>query len=65
MSCRDVDRLGALADEFRELEARLADPGTASDLDLLRTVSRQYRELEPIVAAQTRSARARRPGHRA
>ena len=47
-----VNRLGALADEFRELEARLADPGTASDLDLLRTVSRRYRELEPIVAAQ-------------
>jgi peptide chain release factor 1 len=47
-----VNRLGALADEFRELEARLADPGTISDLDLLRTVSRRYRELEPIVAAQ-------------
>jgi len=47
-----VNRLGALADEFRELEARLADPDTASDPDLLRTVSRRYRELEPIVAAQ-------------
>jgi peptide chain release factor 1 len=47
-----VNRLGALADEFRELEARLADPDTTSDLDLLRTVSRRYRELEPIVAAQ-------------
>jgi len=47
-----VNRLGALADEFRELEARLADPGTASDPDLLRTVSRRYRELEPIVTAQ-------------
>jgi peptide chain release factor 1 len=46
------NRLGALADEFRELEARLADPRTTSDLDLLRTVSRRYRELEPIVAAQ-------------
>jgi peptide chain release factor 1 len=46
-----ANRLSALADEFRELEARLADPGTVSDLDLLRTVSRRYRELEPIVAA--------------
>ncbi len=44
-------RLAALADEFRELEARLADPGTASDLDQLRIVSQRYRELEPIVAA--------------
>ncbi len=48
----NVNRLGALADEFRELEARLADPDTTSDLDLLRTVSRRYRELEPIVAVQ-------------
>ena len=47
-----VNRLGVLADEFKELEARLADPGTTSDPDLLRTVSRRYRELEPIVAAQ-------------
>ena len=46
-----VNRLGALADEFRELEARLADPSTTSDPHLLRTVSRRYRELEPIVAA--------------
>ena len=31
-----VNRLGALADEFKELEARLADPGTTSDPELLR-----------------------------
>src|SRR3954454_13448963 len=48
----NVNRLGALGDELRELEARLADPDTTSDLDLLRTVSRRYRALEPIVAAQ-------------
>jgi peptide chain release factor 1 len=44
-------RLAALADEFRELEARLADPETTGDPDRLRTVSRRYRELEPIVSA--------------
>ena len=44
-------RLVALADEFRELEARLADPATTSDPDRLRTVSQRYRELEPLVAA--------------
>jgi peptide chain release factor 1 len=45
------NRLVALADEFRELEARLADPEVTRDPDQLRTVSRRYRELEPIVEA--------------
>lgn len=44
-------RLAAVADEFRELEARLADPATTGDPDQLRTVSQRYRELEPLVAA--------------
>jgi peptide chain release factor 1 len=43
-------RLAAVADEFRELEARLADPATTSDSDQLRKVSQRYRELEPLVA---------------
>ncbi len=42
-------RLSALSDEFRELEARLADPATTGDPDQLRIVSQRYRELEPIV----------------
>ena len=42
-------RLTALSEEFRELEARLADPVTTADPDQLRTVSQRYRELEPIV----------------
>lgn len=42
-------RLAAVSDEFRELEARLADPVTAADPDRLRTVTQRYRELEPIV----------------
>ncbi len=46
-----AQRLRVVADEFRELEARLADPQTASDPGRLRTVSQRYRELEPIVAA--------------
>ncbi|MFP5487054.1 MAG: peptide chain release factor 1 [Acidimicrobiia bacterium] len=44
-------RLAAVSDEFRELEARLADPATTSDPAQLRRVSQRYRELEPIVAA--------------
>jgi peptide chain release factor 1 len=47
----NAQRLVGLVDEFRELEARLADPVTTSDPDQLRTVSRRYRELEPIVGA--------------
>ena len=45
------NRLAAVADEFRELEARLADPATTVDPDQLRVVSQRYRELEPLVAA--------------
>ena len=46
-----IDRLASLADEHRELEARLADPSTAADPSELRRVTRRYRELEPVVAA--------------
>jgi peptide chain release factor 1 len=53
-----VTRLTGVAEEFAELEARLADPAVTSDPDQLRTVSRRYRELEPIVAA-FRAHRAR------
>jgi peptide chain release factor 1 len=42
-------RLAAVSDEFRELEARLADPSTMADPDQLRTVSQRYHDLEPIV----------------
>ncbi len=43
------DRLTSASEEFRELEARLADPETIADPDQLRTVSQRYRELEPTV----------------
>ncbi len=55
-----ANRLAVLADEFRELEARLADPVITSDPDQLRTVSRRYRELGPIV--ETHRALSARPG---
>jgi peptide chain release factor 1 len=47
-------RLAAIADEFRELEARLADPETSADPDRLRAASQRYRELEPLVSAHRR-----------
>jgi peptide chain release factor 1 len=48
-----VSRLSALSDEFREVEARLADPVTTGDPDQLRSVSQRYRELEPVVGCHT------------
>jgi peptide chain release factor 1 len=51
---RVLANLALAADEFRELEARLADPATLSDPTILRQVSQRYRELEPVVAAHTR-----------
>jgi peptide chain release factor 1 len=45
------DRLTSASEEFRELEARLADPATIADPDQLRTVSQRYRELESTVKA--------------
>lgn len=42
-------RLISASEEFRELEARLADPITLADPDQLRTVSQRYRELEPTI----------------
>jgi len=51
---RVLANLALAADEFRELEARLADPVTLADADALRTVSQRYRELEPVVAARAR-----------
>ncbi len=47
-------RLATVAEEFRELEARLADPETTSDPDRLRVVSQRYRELGPLVEAHRR-----------
>jgi peptide chain release factor 1 len=44
-------RLDALVAEFRELEARLADPVTLADPDVLRVVSQRHRELEPTAQA--------------
>jgi len=48
-----ADRLTSAGEEFRELEARLADPATHADPSVLRAVSQRYRELEPLVAAWT------------
>src|SRR5688572_24563269 len=51
VDARVLANLALAADEFRELEARLADPTTLADPNVLRQVSQRYRELEPVVAA--------------
>jgi peptide chain release factor 1 len=51
-----LDRLAALEDEFRSVEARLSDPSVFDDNAAYVQLTRRHRELEPIVAA----VRARR-----
>jgi len=46
-----TSRLAAAADEFRELEARLADTEVTADPVKLRVASQRYHDLEPIVRA--------------
>jgi len=45
-----LDRLAGLEQEFRAVEARLADPATLVDPALLRDASRRHKELAAIVA---------------
>jgi peptide chain release factor 1 len=42
-------RLDAVEQEFRDLEARLADPAVTADPAQLRVASTRYRELQPVV----------------
>ena len=43
------DRLASLEDEFVSLEASLSDPAIVSDQRELRTVSKRYKDLAPVV----------------
>ncbi len=52
-------RLAAAELEFRDLEARLADPELARDPAQLRIVATRYRELGPLVDALVRQRRRR------
>jgi peptide chain release factor 1 len=52
-------RLAAAELEFRDLEARLADPQLATDPAQLRIVATRYRELGPLVDALVRQRRRR------
>jgi peptide chain release factor 1 len=45
-----IDRLAGLEAEFAGLEGQLSDPAVLGDQTRLRTVSRRYKELTPVVA---------------
>ena len=57
-----LDRLRLVVEEFEDLESQLADPEVLADADQLRTASKRYAELGPVVEAfhrhQTRLADA-------
>src|SRR5689334_23575726 len=55
-----TDRLGALLDEYAELEKTLADPAIHADQAAARKVGRRFAELTPIhkTAAELDQARA-------
>jgi peptide chain release factor 1 len=54
-----ADRLAAAEQEFRDLEARLADAELATDPAQLRIVATRYRELGPLVDLLVRQRRRR------
>jgi peptide chain release factor 1 len=49
-----IERLAGLDDEYRTIEARLAEPDVATDLRLLRDLNRRYKELGGVVEAYRR-----------
>ena len=53
------ERLDAIEEEFAAVEARLMEPATSADPNLLRDLSRRHKELSEIVGTyrQLRSAR--------
>ncbi len=46
-----LDKLAALHDRFRNLEEQLADPSVISDMDRFQKTNKEYKQLQPIVAA--------------
>ena len=49
-----IERLAGLDEEYRAIEARLADPDVIADLPLLRDLNRRYKELGSVVDAYRR-----------
>ena len=49
-----MERLAQIVDEFESIEHQLADPEVLADPPQLRTASKRYAELGPVVAAYRR-----------
>ena len=52
-----IERLAGLDEEYRAIEARLADPEVVGDLQQLRDLNRRYKELSGVVDAYRRYRR--------
>src|SRR5437870_299773 len=55
-----LDKLSQVHDRFRAMERELEDPAITSDMDKLRTLSKERRALEPVEAAYQTYSRLRR-----
>ena len=55
-----LDRLKAIEQRYQEIEARLADPATYSDLALTAKLNKEQRELEPLMETYRAFTQAQR-----
>ena len=46
-----LEKLKGIAEHYEDIQAQLSDPSVYADSDLLRRLSREQKELEPIVEA--------------
>ncbi len=46
-----LDKLQSIRDKYVHLEELLADPGTVNDMDRWKKVNKEYKNLQPIIAA--------------
>jgi peptide chain release factor 1 len=60
-----LERLSEVNDEYDNLERQLSDPDVLSDPALLRTLSKRYNDLGPVVAAYRRHVARRGDGEAA
>jgi peptide chain release factor 1 len=46
-----IDKLAAIHDRFRNLEENLSDPSVINDMDRFQKVNKEYKKLQPVIAA--------------
>ena len=55
-----LDKLQAIREKYIYLEEQLSDPGIVADMEKSKRVNKEYRKLQPIIAAFTKYERVRR-----